>query len=142
MAGKRVGPAEFESALLSHPAVLEAAAVGVPHALKGETVWCYAVLKPDQHPTEAVRQELLDTVVRVMGKAFKPDKVRFVTVLLGPAPAPVERLKGRYRWHLLLKSKESRTLHALVRKGKETILARAKAQGIRVIVDVDPYSML
>ena len=63
-------------------------------------------------------------------------------MLLGPAPAPIERLKGRYRWHLLLKGGESRTLHALVRKGKEAILARAKAQGIRVIVDVDPYSML
>jgi acetyl-CoA synthetase len=91
MAGKRVGPAEFESALLSHPAVLEAAAVGVPHALKGETVWCYAVLKPDQHPTEAVRQELLDTVIRVMGKAFKPDKVQFVTELPKTRSAKIVR---------------------------------------------------
>ena len=63
-------------------------------------------------------------------------------VLLGPAPAPIERLKGRYRWHLLLKGRQSHTLHALVRKGKEMILVRAKAQGIRVIVDVDPYSMM
>jgi len=63
-------------------------------------------------------------------------------VLLGPAPTPIERLKGRYRWHLLLKGRESHTLHALVRKAKETVLAHAKAQGIRVIVDVDPYSML
>src|SRR5574337_406705 len=46
IAGKRVGPAEFESALLEHPAVMEAAAVGVPHELKGETAWCYVVLKP------------------------------------------------------------------------------------------------
>ncbi len=49
------------------------------------------MLKPDQHPTEAVRQELLDTVVRVMGKAFKPDKVRFVTELPKTRSAKIVR---------------------------------------------------
>lgn len=91
VAGKRVGPAEFESALLEHPAVMEAAAVGVPHELKGETVWCYAVLKPGQAPTEALRQQLMDTVVRVMGKAFKPERVRFAQELPKTRSAKIVR---------------------------------------------------
>ena len=91
VAGKRVGPAEFESALLEHPAVMEAAAVGVPHELKGETVWCFAVLKPGQTPSEALRQQLMDTVVRVMGKAFKPEKVQFVSELPKTRSAKIVR---------------------------------------------------
>lgn len=43
IAGKRLGPAEVESALVAHPSVAEAAAVGVPHDLKGEALWCYVV---------------------------------------------------------------------------------------------------
>ena len=46
VAGKRLGPAEVESALASHPAVAESAAIGVPHALKGETIWCFVVVTP------------------------------------------------------------------------------------------------
>ena len=44
VAGKRLGPAEVESALVSHPAVVEAAAVGLPDELKGEQLWAYVVL--------------------------------------------------------------------------------------------------
>lgn len=91
VAGKRVGPAEFESALLEHSAVMEAAAVGVPHELKGETVWCYVVLKPNQAQSESLRQELFDTVVRVMGKAFKPEKVQFVQELPKTRSAKIVR---------------------------------------------------
>jgi acetyl-CoA synthetase len=50
VAGKRVGPAEYESALVGHPAVVEACVVGVPHAVKGETAWCYVVLVPGEAP--------------------------------------------------------------------------------------------
>ncbi|HEX9970180.1 MAG TPA: AMP-binding protein, partial [Acidimicrobiales bacterium] len=46
VAGKRLGPAEVESVLVSHPAVLEAAAVGIPDEVKGEALWAYAVLAP------------------------------------------------------------------------------------------------
>ena len=53
IAGKRVGPAEVESVLVGHPAVTEAAAIGVPHEIKGETVVCFAVLRPGQAPSEA-----------------------------------------------------------------------------------------
>ncbi len=46
IAGKRIGPAELESAALDHPSVAEAAAIGVPHAVKGETAWIFVALKP------------------------------------------------------------------------------------------------
>lgn len=93
---------------------------------------------------EGLDQSRVRSLAKYLAQTLHPlcQEQKEAPVLLGPAPAPIERLKGRYRWHLLLKGRESRTLNALVRKGKETILARAKAQGIRVIVDVDPYSML
>ena len=46
IAGKRIGPAELESAALDHPSVAEAAAIGVPHEVKGETAWIFVALKP------------------------------------------------------------------------------------------------
>jgi acetyl-CoA synthetase len=46
IAGKRIGPAEIESAAVAHPAVIEAAAVGVPHQVKGEVAWVFCVLAP------------------------------------------------------------------------------------------------
>ena len=50
VAGKRLGPAEVESALVSHPAVVEAAAVGMPDEVKGEALWGYVVLAPGAEP--------------------------------------------------------------------------------------------
>jgi len=85
------GPAEFESALVAHPAVVEAAAVGVPHRLKGEAVWCYVVLNPQHVPSEILRQELVDNVVGVLGKAFRPGKVQFVSELPKTRSAKIVR---------------------------------------------------
>jgi acetyl-CoA synthetase len=81
IAGKRLGPAEVESILVSHPSVAESAAVGVPDEVKGEKVWCYAVLKPGIEPTDALREELRALVAEGLGKAFRPDAVRFVSAL-------------------------------------------------------------
>ena len=53
VAGKRIGPAELESAALECPAVAEAAAIGVPHDVKGEAPWLFVVLKPDAEATAA-----------------------------------------------------------------------------------------
>ncbi len=63
-------------------------------------------------------------------------------VILGPAPAPLERLQGRTRWHVLIKSDDRRTLHTLVRKATEHLRSQSRAAGIRLVVDVDPYDML
>ncbi len=78
VAGKRLGPAEVESAAVSHPAVLEAAAIGVPDELKGEAVVCFAVLRPGHEPSDSLRDEIKGAVVRELGKALQPKQVLFV----------------------------------------------------------------
>jgi acetyl-CoA synthetase len=91
VAGKRLGPAEVESALVSHPAVLEAAAVGMPDELKGEQVWCFVVLGVGATPSDELRAELRDVVVQHLGKSFAPAAVRFVTALPKTRSAKVLR---------------------------------------------------
>lgn len=81
VAGKRLGPAEVESALVSHPAVREAAAVGVPDEMKGEALWAYVVLAPGTEETDALRAELSAVVAEHLGKSFKPSAVRFCDAL-------------------------------------------------------------
>ncbi|HET7081496.1 MAG TPA: AMP-binding protein [Chloroflexia bacterium] len=78
VAGKRVGPAEVESAAVSHPAVAEAAAIGVPHALKGEVVVVFVMLRPNYAPSEPLRGEIEAAIVHQLGKSLKPEAVRFV----------------------------------------------------------------
>jgi acetyl-CoA synthetase len=81
VAGKRLGPAEVESVLAAHAAVVESAAVAIPDALKGQTIWCYCVLRDGGAASEAVRQELSDLVVASLGAPFRPGKVWFVEAL-------------------------------------------------------------
>ncbi|HWN55131.1 MAG TPA: AMP-dependent synthetase, partial [Methylomirabilota bacterium] len=90
-AGKRVGPAEVESVLVSHPAVAESAAVGVPHEVKGEAVICFVVLRPETAPGEELRAELSDLVAHQMGKALKPERVLFVADLPKTRSAKIMR---------------------------------------------------
>jgi acetyl-CoA synthetase len=91
IAGKRVGPAEIESVLVGHPAVNEAAAIGVPHEIKGETVVCFAVLRPGFEPTDALRAELQQHVAQAMGKAIRPDRVLFARELPKTRSAKIMR---------------------------------------------------
>jgi len=91
IAGKRLGPAEIESLLVSHPSVAESAAVGVPDEVKGEKVWCFVVLKPDITPGEELRDELRAIVEGALGKAFRPDRIRFVTALPKTRSAKIVR---------------------------------------------------
>jgi acetyl-CoA synthetase len=81
IAGKRLGPAEIESVLVGHAAVAEAAAIGVPHELKGESIWCYVVLKPGYESSYTLRKELRERVVEALGKAFAPEQIKFVREL-------------------------------------------------------------
>ena len=78
VAGKRVGPAEVESVLVSHPGVAEAAAIGVPDEIKGQAVVAFAVLQPTYEPDENLRIELEGLIAREMGKPLAPKAVRFV----------------------------------------------------------------
>ena len=88
IAGKRIGPAELESAAVDHPAVREAAAIGVPHEVKGETAWIFACLLPGAEATEA---EVAEHVGGVLGKAFKPERVFFVGALPKTRSAKIVR---------------------------------------------------
>lgn len=79
VAGKRLAPAEVEAVLISHPSVVEAAAVGVPDSTKGETVWAFWVPRPGVETD--VSPELRDLVASQLGKPFAPSLVRMVTRL-------------------------------------------------------------
>ena len=81
IAGKRVGPAEVESAAVAHPAVLEAAAVGVPHEIKGESIVVFCVLRPNATASDGLAREVQDKVAELLGKPLRPETVRFVTQL-------------------------------------------------------------
>ncbi len=91
IAGKRLGPAEVESVLVEHPAVAESAVVGVPDEVKGERVWCYVVLTPGVEPSEKLRAELRANVADALGKAFRPDRVRFASALPKTRSAKIVR---------------------------------------------------
>jgi acetyl-CoA synthetase len=91
IAGKRIGPAEIESAVVAHPSVSEAAAVGVPHEVKGEVAWVFCVLKPGQDPGDGLASEVADCAARELGKAFKPERVVFVSALPKTRSAKIVR---------------------------------------------------
>ncbi len=82
IAGKRVGPAEVESILVGHPAVLEAAAVGIPDPVKGEGLAVFIVPDPATATSlEVLREELTNLVSHELGKALKPSHVEIVPAL-------------------------------------------------------------
>lgn len=81
VAGKRLGPAEVESVLVSHPAVLESAAIGMPDEVKGESLVGYVVLAAGASESEELRSELVDLVAREVGSAFRPKTVMFCDAL-------------------------------------------------------------
>jgi acetyl-CoA synthetase len=78
IAGKRVGPAEVESAAVAHLAVREAAAIGVPDPLKGEKIVVFAILNEGHEPDDQLREEILETITGNLGRPLRPDQVHFV----------------------------------------------------------------
>jgi acetyl-CoA synthetase len=97
IAGKRIGPAELESAAVGHAAVAEAAAVGVPHEVKGEVAWVFCVLGPGHEPSEELAREVGAAVGAELGKAFAPDRVLFVPALPKTRSAKIVRRAVRAR---------------------------------------------
>jgi acetyl-CoA synthetase len=91
IAGKRIGPAELESAAVSHPAVTEAAAVGVPHEVKGEVAWLFCVPRQGVEATATLEQEVAVRVSDELGKAFRPDRILFVPALPKTRSAKIVR---------------------------------------------------
>jgi acetyl-CoA synthetase len=91
VAGKRFGPAEAESVLVSHPAVAEAATIGVPHEIKLNELVVFCVLVPGVEPSEELREELKKSVAIAMGKPLTPKAVLFVSDLPKTRNAKVMR---------------------------------------------------
>lgn len=86
VSGHRIGTAEVESALVSHPSVAEAAVVGFPHEIKGEGIHAFVVLKISPNPLlekEGAKGEnsLRDHVAKELGAIAKPDRIQFTNAL-------------------------------------------------------------
>jgi acetyl-CoA synthetase len=81
VAGHRLGTAEIESALVSHRLVAESAVVGPPHDLKGQAIYAFVTLKAGNQPSDALKKELLDHVVKEIGALARPDTIRFTDAL-------------------------------------------------------------
>jgi acetyl-CoA synthetase len=81
VSGYRLGTAEIESALVSHPAVAEAASIGLPHEVKGNAIYTYVILTTGFEPSDTLAEELKMHVGHEMGPIARPEKVEFVSGL-------------------------------------------------------------
>jgi acetyl-CoA synthetase len=81
VAGHRLGTAEIESALVSHPAVAEAAAIGLPHDVKGQAIHTFVLLRKGFDPSPELAEELRQHVSHHMGPIARPEDVKFVDKL-------------------------------------------------------------
>jgi acetyl-CoA synthetase len=81
VSGHRLGTAEIESSLVSHPAVAEAAVVGYPHDIKGEAIYAFASLKEGVKKTAELKTELIEHVKNTIGPIAKPEKLQFADAL-------------------------------------------------------------
>jgi acetyl-CoA synthetase len=77
VSGHRLGTAEVESALVSHPKVAEAAVVGYPHDVKGQGIYCYVTLNSNEVATDELKKELVAHVRKVIGPTASPDLIQF-----------------------------------------------------------------
>ena len=91
IAGKRLGPAEVESVLAEHPAVVESAAIGVPDASKGQALVCFCVLGAGRRGDPGLAEELMALVARRLGKPLRPQAIEFVSDLPKTRNAKVMR---------------------------------------------------
>jgi primosomal protein N' (replication factor Y) len=87
---------------------------------------------PDAKAAEAAAEEL----ARLMGETGITSKS-----LSGPAPAPLYRVRDRYRWHLLIRGQDVKRLHARVCEAARRLRASPAARGVRLDLDVDPASL-
>jgi acetyl-CoA synthetase len=81
IAGKRVGPAEVESVLVNHPAVIEAAAIGIPDKVKGSAMVVFCVLHESIKANDNLAAELKHLIAAEMGKPLQPERMLFVPAL-------------------------------------------------------------
>jgi len=91
VAGKRLGPAEVESIVNSHPLVLESAAIAVPHPIKDNEIVVFCVIRSGVKGGEILRQEILKKVIGQLGKPLKPKEIKFIKALPKTRNAKVMR---------------------------------------------------
>jgi primosomal protein N' (replication factor Y) len=82
--------------------------------------------------------DIAGKVASILGRNAKPDGLR----VLGPAPAPIERIKRRYRWQVMVKSAELKELRATLASMRTAIAPLAERAAVRVMIDIDPINML
>lgn len=78
VSGHRIGTAEVENAINMHSGVVESAVVGYPHDIKGQGIYAYVVVESYHQDEESTRQNIVQTVARIIGPIAKPDKIQFV----------------------------------------------------------------
>jgi acetyl-CoA synthetase len=98
VAGKRIGPAEVESAAVAHPLVREAAAIGVPHPTKGDTVIVFAIPAPGAELKDESATEVCRFIGTQLGAALRPERVVFVSDLPRTRNAKIMRRVARAAW--------------------------------------------
>lgn len=81
VSGHRIGTAEVENAINMHAGVVESAVVGYPHDIKGQGIYAYVIYNGHHGDESLRRQDILQTVTRIIGPIAKPDKIQFVTGL-------------------------------------------------------------
>jgi acetyl-CoA synthetase len=81
VSGHRLGTAEVESALVSHPAVAEAAAIGLPHEVKGQGIYTFVLLRTGKTASDELAEELRQHVAKTIGPIARPEEVKFVDKL-------------------------------------------------------------
>lgn len=81
VSGYRLGTAEIESALVSHPDVAEAAAIGLPHEVKGNAIHCYVLLKSGRKTSPELAHQLIEHVAKEIGPIARPEALEFVNAL-------------------------------------------------------------
>jgi len=81
VSGHRIGTAEVENAINMHSGVVESAVVGYPHDIKGQGIYAYVIYEGSHHEENLTRQDILQTVSRIIGPIAKPDKIQFVSGL-------------------------------------------------------------
>jgi acetyl-CoA synthetase len=81
VSGYRLGTAELESALVSHPSVAEAAVIGLPHEIKGVAIHAYVILRAGAEGNEALVEQLKQHMAHEVGPIAKPERIEFVPSL-------------------------------------------------------------
>ncbi|MFD1034289.1 acetate--CoA ligase [Sphingomonas hankookensis] len=102
VSGHRMGTAEVESALVSHPKVAEAAVVGMPHDIKGQGIYAYVTLNAGEEPGDDLRAELRQWVRKEIGPVATPDALQF-------APGLPKTRSGKIMRRILRKIAENDT---------------------------------